>query len=75
MATLNIQTSPQKEVQIVSDLFLNIIDNKFSVPTKISLNDELGLRIKKYTPISLVPILPQLLTCADSYELLNPCKK
>lgn len=73
MASISIKLFNKKEVQTVNDLVINVIDNRISVPTIISLQDELGERVKKYSPISLVPILKPIITCTDSYVIPKNC--
>ena len=73
MASLNIIFFNKKEIQTINDLLINIVDVRLTVPKNISLQDELGERIKKYNPISLVPILKPIITCTDSYVIPKNC--
>jgi hypothetical protein len=73
MASLNLQLFRNKEIQIINDLLIYITDVKSSIPQKISLDDELSVRIKKYNPIALVPLEPPLITCTDSYVIQSKC--
>lgn len=73
MAIITAQSFGNKEVQIINDLLILLVDVKTSLPQRISLDDELSQRIRKYNPSSLVPTEPPLITCTDSYVIVSKC--